>query len=188
MTRAVSRSLKTFSASSTSPFFPSTKRRGRSKLIARAPCRRLIELMGIVVEVIVASSWSSATCAGAADVVAHAASRESASGATSFRIAATEISTKISRAMRRSEKAERIMQFLDGLYPEPDIPLDHRDPYTLLVAVVLSAQTTDKKVNQVTPYLFEEAPTVYALAKMPVGRIRHIIRQLGLAPQKAKAL
>jgi endonuclease-3 len=90
--------------------------------------------------------------------------------------------------MRRAEKAERIMKVLHELYPNPEIPLDHRDPYTLIVAVVLSAQTTDKKVNQVTPRLFEEAPDVYALAEMRVEDIRHLIREVGLAPQKAKAL
>lgn len=90
--------------------------------------------------------------------------------------------------MRRAEKAERIMKILDELFPSPEIPLDHRDPYTLIVAVVLSAQTTDKKVNQVTPRLFEEAPTVEALAEMRVEDIRQIIREVGLAPQKAKAL
>lgn len=90
--------------------------------------------------------------------------------------------------MRRSEKAERIHQILDDLYPKPAIPLEHRDPYTLIVAVVLSAQTTDKKVNQVTPALFEEAPDVHHLAELPVARIQELIREVGLAPQKARAL
>ena len=90
--------------------------------------------------------------------------------------------------MRRSEKATRITEILDRLYPAPPIPLDHRDPFTLLVAVVLSAQTTDKKVNQVTPELFSRAPTPDAMRRLKVEEIRRIIREIGLAPQKAKAL
>ena len=90
--------------------------------------------------------------------------------------------------MRRKEKAERIARTLEALYPEPPIPLDHRDPFTLLVAVVLSAQTTDKKVNQVTPALFAEAPTPAALMALPEARIHALIREVGLAPQKARAL
>ena len=91
-------------------------------------------------------------------------------------------------SMKRSDKARRIVDILEQLYPDPPIPLDHRDPFTLLVAVVLSAQTTDKKVNQVTPALFERAPTPQALAAVPEDEIRHLIREIGLAPQKAKAL
>ena len=90
--------------------------------------------------------------------------------------------------MRRSEKAARIGEQLDALHPDPQIPLDHVDPFTLLVAVVLSAQTTDKKVNEVTPALFARAPTPEALAAMDVADVQRIIRQIGLAPQKAKAL
>ena len=90
--------------------------------------------------------------------------------------------------MKRAEKTRRIMEILDDLYPETPIPLDHRDPFTLLVAVVLSAQTTDKKVNQVTPRLFARAPTPEAMAALEVEEILGIIRQLGLAPQKAKNL
>ena len=90
--------------------------------------------------------------------------------------------------MKRSEKAAKIQEILDDLYPQTPIPLDHVDPFTLLVAVVLSAQTTDKKVNEVTPSLFAEAPTPGMMAKMPVERIRELIRQIGLAPQKAKSL
>ena len=88
----------------------------------------------------------------------------------------------------RQEKAQRIMKILDGLYEVPPIPLDHVDPFTLTVAVVLSAQTTDKKVNQVTPKLFEAAATPEAMAALSVPRIRSIIREIGLAPQKAKHL
>jgi endonuclease-3 len=90
--------------------------------------------------------------------------------------------------MKRDEKATRIQQILDRLHPDPPIPLDHRDPFTLLVAVVLSAQTTDKKVNEVTPALFAEAPGPAEMSRLGVDRIRELIRQIGLAPQKAKAL
>jgi len=88
----------------------------------------------------------------------------------------------------RREKAERILETLDRLYPDAAIPLSHRDPFTLLVAVVLSAQTTDKKVNQVTPALFARAPTPEALARLPVEEIREHIREIGLANTKAKNL
>ncbi len=90
--------------------------------------------------------------------------------------------------MKRQEKARRVMEILDELYPETPIPLDHRDPFTLLVAVVLSAQTTDKKVNEVTPRLFARAATPEKMAALEVAEIRDIIRQIGLAPQKAKNL
>jgi len=90
--------------------------------------------------------------------------------------------------MKRSEKAARIQAILDGLYPEPPIPLDHEDPFTLLVAVLLSAQCTDVRVNQVTPLLFARARTPEAMAALPVETIREIIRPCGLSPQKAKAL
>lgn len=90
--------------------------------------------------------------------------------------------------MTRQEKADRILEILDELYPEPEIPLDHRDPFTLLVAVLLSAQTTDKKVNEVTPALFEAAPDPASMAALEVEEIRQFIRQCGLAPQKAKNL
>ena len=90
--------------------------------------------------------------------------------------------------MKRAEKAQRIGEILDGLYPETPIPLDHRDPYTLLVAVALSAQTTDKKVNQITPALFEEAGTPEQMAALDPDRILELIREVGLAPTKAKNL
>lgn len=93
--------------------------------------------------------------------------------------------------MKREDKAHRvirIMETLDALVPDPGVPLEHQDPFTLLVAVVLSAQTTDKKVNQVTPRLFAAAPDPAAMAAMEVDDIRAIIREVGLAPQKAKAL
>lgn len=90
--------------------------------------------------------------------------------------------------MRRQEKVERIGAVLDDLYPEPPIPLDHTDPYTLLVAVALSAQTTDKKVNQVTPALFAVAGTPERMAALGPERILELIREVGLAPSKAKNL
>ncbi len=90
--------------------------------------------------------------------------------------------------MKRKEKAERIAQILDELYPSPAIPLDHRDPFTLLVAVLLSAQTTDAAVNRVTPALFEAAPTPEAMAALSEEEILGYIRTLGLAPTKARNL
>ncbi len=90
--------------------------------------------------------------------------------------------------MRRALKAKEIGRILDELYPEQPIPLDHSDPYTLLVAVMLSAQTTDKKVNEVTPDLFAKANTPEKMAKLGVEEIRELIRQIGLAPTKAKNL
>ena len=91
-------------------------------------------------------------------------------------------------AVRRIEKAQRIGEILDDLYPTQPIPLDHVDPYTLLVAVALSAQTTDKKVNEVTPALFALAHTPAKMAALGEGRILEIIREIGLAPTKARNL
>lgn len=90
--------------------------------------------------------------------------------------------------MRRAERAQRILTTLEDLYPETPIPLDHSDPYTLLVAVMLSAQTTDKKVNEVTPSLFAMANTPHAMAQREVSEILSHIKPLGLAPTKAKNL
>ncbi len=90
--------------------------------------------------------------------------------------------------MTRAEKAARIGAILDELYPEQPPPLDHTDAFTLLVAVALSAQTTDKKVNEVTPGLFAAAPDAHAMAKLEAEAIREHIRQVGLAPTKAKNL
>ena len=84
------------------------------------------------------------------------------------------------------EKAEKVQAILDELHPEVPIPLDHVDPYTLLIAVLLSAQTTDKKVNEVTPPLFARASTPEEMARVPVEEIHQLIRQIGLAKQKAK--
>lgn len=93
-----------------------------------------------------------------------------------------------SATMRRQDKADRIGEILDHLYPATPVPLDHGDPYTLLVAVMLSAQTTDKKVNQVTPHLFAVADTPSKMAALDPEQIRVIIREIGLAPTKAKNL
>lgn len=88
--------------------------------------------------------------------------------------------------MTRAEKARRIEAILDRLYPEAAVPLDHEDPFTLLVAVLLSAQCTDERVNKVTPGLFAAASTPADMAKLGVPRIRRLIRSCGLAPAKAK--
>ncbi len=90
--------------------------------------------------------------------------------------------------MKRQEKADRIGVILDDLYAEPPIPLDHSDPYTLLVAVALSAQTTDKKVNEVTPSLFAAASTPEEMAALSPDEILGHIREVGLAPTKARNL
>jgi endonuclease III len=91
-------------------------------------------------------------------------------------------------AMRREEKAARIVEILDKLYPNPDIPLEHDDAFTLLISVVLSAQTTDKKVNQVTPALFAKAKTPQEMSRLPVSEIQAFIQTVGLAPTKARNL
>jgi endonuclease-3 len=88
--------------------------------------------------------------------------------------------------MKRAEKAAKIGAILDRLHPQPAIPLAHEDPYTLLVAVVLSAQCTDQRVNQVVPGLFALARTPEQMAALPVSRIQSAIRSCGLAPAKAK--
>jgi len=88
--------------------------------------------------------------------------------------------------MTRAEKAERIGAMLEELYGEPPIPLDHDDPYTLLIAVLLSAQSTDKKVNEITPGLFARARTPDAMCRLDTAEIAQLIRQIGLAPTKAK--
>lgn len=90
--------------------------------------------------------------------------------------------------MTRPERADFIARRLAELYPETPIPLDHRDAYTLLVAVVLSAQCTDKRVNEVTPHLWQLGDTPAALARVPVPTIQAVIRPCGLSPQKARAI
>ena len=88
--------------------------------------------------------------------------------------------------MKRKEKAERIQSMLEELYPETPVPLDHNSPFQLLVAVLMSAQTTDLKVNQVTPALFKQGPTPEKMAQLEVATIQSLIREVGLAPTKAK--
>ena len=88
--------------------------------------------------------------------------------------------------MKRSEKAERIVDMLEELYHETPVPLDHTNHFELLVAVLMSAQTTDLKVNQVTPALFAKANTHQKMAELPVETILQDIRQVGLAPTKAR--
>ena len=90
--------------------------------------------------------------------------------------------------MTKKQRAETVMRELEKLYPEVPIPLDHKDPYTLMVAVALSAQTTDKKVNQITPKLFEVADTPEKMAKLEVAEIKELIKEIGLANSKAKNL
>ena len=90
--------------------------------------------------------------------------------------------------MKKSERAAYISEYLDRLYPETPIPLQHHNPYTLLIAVVLSAQCTDARVNQVTPQLFELADNAHDMAQAPVEAIEAIIRPCGLAPRKSKAI
>ena len=90
--------------------------------------------------------------------------------------------------MTRLARANYVAKKLAKLYPETPIPLDHTDAFTLLVAVVLSAQCTDKKVNEVTPALFSLASTPQKMALLKVDQVYQVIRQLGLAPQKSKAL
>lgn len=90
--------------------------------------------------------------------------------------------------MNRKERASIVHHRLNELYPETDIPLDHQDPYTLLVAVVLSAQCTDKMVNRVTPHLWKLASNPHAMSRQTVEKIRKIIQPCGLSPQKSKAI
>lgn len=90
--------------------------------------------------------------------------------------------------MTRKEKAEAIQVILDDLYPTTPVPLDHEDAYTLLIAVLLSAQCTDERVNKVTPFLFERAKTPHEMIRVPVDDIREIIRPCGLSPRKSKAI
>ena len=88
--------------------------------------------------------------------------------------------------MKRSEKAPRILEMLEEFYPETPVPLDHETPFQLLIAVLMSAQTTDKKVNQVTPELFRQGPDSESMAKLTPEEIQGIIREVGLAPTKAR--
>ena len=91
-------------------------------------------------------------------------------------------------ALNKAERVAFILQRLQSLYPNPPIPLDHTDAYTLLIAVLLSAQCTDERVNTVTPALFALADNPADMAKVPVEKIQAIIRPCGLSPQKSKAI
>lgn len=88
--------------------------------------------------------------------------------------------------MKRAAKARIILDMLEDFYPETPVPLDHETPFQLLIAVLMSAQTTDKKVNQVTPELFRQGPDSESMAKLSIETIQEIIREVGLAPTKAK--
>jgi endonuclease-3 len=90
--------------------------------------------------------------------------------------------------MKKAERAAHIDKRLEELYPVVPVPLDHKDPYTLLIAVLLSAQCTDIRVNQVTPHLFKKADNPKSMVKLSVQEIEDIIRPCGLAPRKAKAI
>lgn len=90
--------------------------------------------------------------------------------------------------LTKAERVRFILQRLQDLYPQPPIPLQHKDTYTLLIAVLLSAQCTDERVNTVTPALFGLADNPYDMAKVPVEKIQEIIRPCGLSPQKSKAI
>ena len=90
--------------------------------------------------------------------------------------------------MNKTEKVNFVIKTLKNLYPEIPVPLDHKDPYTLLIAVLLSAQCTDLRVNQITPILFERADNPYDMVKLSLDEIRTIIRPCGLSPMKSKGI
>ena len=90
--------------------------------------------------------------------------------------------------MKLKEKVEFLINELETIYPKLDIPLNHKDPYTLLIAVLLSAQSTDKKVNEITPLLFKKADNPYDMIKLSVDQIRDIIKPVGLSPAKSKGI
>ena len=90
--------------------------------------------------------------------------------------------------MTKAEKVQFVIDTLEETYPKIPIPLDHKDPYTLLIAVLLSAQSTDVKVNQITPLLFDRADNPYQMVKLSVEEIREIIKPVGLSPMKSKGI
>ena len=100
----------------------------------------------------------------------------------------TRLATKVPTPMSKRERVDFVLATLQSLYPKPPIPLQHRDPYTLLIAVLLSAQCTDLRVNQITPALFALADNPEDMAKVSVAKIRSIIKPCGLSPQKSKAI
>lgn len=89
---------------------------------------------------------------------------------------------------KKKEKVSRIIQILEDLFPDPPIPLDHKDPYTLLIAVLLSAQCTDVRVNKITPLLFKRADNPFDMINLSIEEIREIIKPCGLSPAKSKAI
>ncbi len=90
--------------------------------------------------------------------------------------------------MNKKEKVQFVIDTLEQLYPSPPIPLEHKDPYTLLIAVLLSAQSTDARVNTITPILFEKADNPFQMVKLSVEEIKDIIRPVGLSPMKSKGI
>ena len=90
--------------------------------------------------------------------------------------------------MNKSEKVNFIVDTLQKLYPNPSVPLNHKDPYTLLIAVLLSAQCTDERVNKITPILFDKADTPKKMVSLSVAQIEDIIRPCGLSPMKSKGI
>ena len=90
--------------------------------------------------------------------------------------------------MKKTEKVKFIINTLEDLYPKVEVPLNHKDPYTLLIAVLLSAQSTDAGVNKITPKLFAKADNPYDMIKMSIDEIREIIRPVGLSPMKSKGI
>ncbi|MGV6832573.1 MAG: endonuclease III domain-containing protein [bacterium] len=90
--------------------------------------------------------------------------------------------------MTKQEKVDFVIKTLESLYPETPIPLDHKDPYTLLIAVLMSAQSTDERVNQITPLLFARADNPYDMINLSVEEIREIIKPVGLSPMKSKGI
>ncbi len=90
--------------------------------------------------------------------------------------------------MSKTEKVDFVIKTLKSIYPNIPIPLDHKDPYTLLIAVLLSAQSTDVRVNQITPLLFEKADNPYDMVKLSIDEIREIIKPVGLSPMKSKGI
>ncbi len=90
--------------------------------------------------------------------------------------------------MNKQEKVQFVLDTLEKLYPETPIPLDHKDPYTLLIAVLMSAQSTDARVNTITPLLFKRADNPYEMVKLSVEEIREIIKPVGLSPMKSKGI
>jgi len=90
--------------------------------------------------------------------------------------------------MTKQEKIDFVIKTLESLYPETPIPLNHKDPYTLLIAVLMSAQSTDERVNQITPLLFARADNPYDMIKLSVEEIREIIKPVGLSPMKSKGI